>query len=326
MQPTDRFGSTISEPVYKIICEIGVKLVGAGYRESVSKPNLFFRTTKDAVYFADMRGTEQVRIWCEPVPLFYAQFTDKTPKWLQTRSIKCEIARLDAVNVPTRQSFYMTQDFGGLLFDDEDGFCRQCGRDFQESGAFCSDECKRAYEKQALEKEMRNLKSCAACGEKIAPDREFSVRIKDMFDCDLPVGEIGHHLSYEADLKVVVCKRCHNRIHHGKKKDMAGLIPRDRPQKTSRKSAKCASCGRRMAAQQSSLCRRCEAISMCYSGLGVNDIAAKMGIARSSVRQYLRERDRFQNLNPQRVICTKCKLEFDGRNRTSCPKCREFFR
>ena len=63
MKPVDKFGRKIYSKTFRILLFYGKLLEEAGYRESKKKPNLFYRKTEDVIFFADMRGTDEVPIW-----------------------------------------------------------------------------------------------------------------------------------------------------------------------------------------------------------------------------------------------------------------------
>lgn len=71
-------------------------LIQAGYKESESKPLLFFKRTDECVFYADMRGTEIVPTWRDTSPLFYAfKFRSEYPDWEKERILKQEMNRLE---------------------------------------------------------------------------------------------------------------------------------------------------------------------------------------------------------------------------------------
>lgn len=111
MEAKDKFGNTIYPYIYEKLLDIGNKLENIGFIESAQKPNLFyFNFNKDTVVFADMRGTVEVKIYEEPIPLIYFKLNDWLPLWKQNR-IKNEILKiLNENQIPYRQSFYDKMD------------------------------------------------------------------------------------------------------------------------------------------------------------------------------------------------------------------------
>ena len=111
MQPKDKFGNPIYPYIYKKLLDIGNRLEMLGFMESVKKPNLFYlHFSNDATVFADMRGTPEVKIWEEPIPLFYLKLKEGLPLWEQNR-IKNTILKFFKENqIPFRESFYDEMD------------------------------------------------------------------------------------------------------------------------------------------------------------------------------------------------------------------------
>jgi len=111
MKPVDKFDKPTYRETFQRMLKIGALLLKCGYRESEKKPNLFYlRKTLTAcerswevVCFADMRGTEIIKIWEETEPLFYVGPPD-APRWLKNRMHLEETKRLDTADVPYRLS------------------------------------------------------------------------------------------------------------------------------------------------------------------------------------------------------------------------------
>ena len=188
MQPIDKFGKPIFIKTYDKMLGFGRILKNNGYVESRSKPNLFFRKALDVVFFADMRGTEIVPIWEDPSPLIYARFEDTLPQWKKRRLFKQELDHLQIA----RLSFYEESEPDGLMFGvGGDGFCVTCGKDFKEEGNFCSERCAEVYKNLGKTR-------CRVCGKSL-----------DYSDV------IEHHISYEENKTITVCRSCHGKIHMG---------------------------------------------------------------------------------------------------------------
>lgn len=201
MIPFDGEGRPIYPRVYRVLKAHGGLLTQCGYVEAKKKPNLFYRNAPGCVFFADMRGTEDVRIWEDTRPLHSVLFSRSLPNWQMRRIRKQELEMLYESGCACRLSFYFPRsevefEETGVFFDAEaglflwpDGFCRCCGKDFQNEGWHCSEECRRA-------EEFASLPACAACGVKIPREEQ-----------------IYHHVSYSPEVIVKVHASCHQRIH-----------------------------------------------------------------------------------------------------------------
>lgn len=111
MKPVDRFGRPIYQHIYRQLEVIRQKLVRYGYRESQSKPNLFYCSYNIVIFFADMRGTELVPIWEDPVPLFYWNWKkDNLSLKVRQQVVYFEWNRLFEFNVKLRLSHDMDYD------------------------------------------------------------------------------------------------------------------------------------------------------------------------------------------------------------------------
>ena len=218
MKREDKFGRRIfSDNIWNEMLATGQKLTKIGYRESRKKPNLFFTKTEQSVFFADLRGTEIVPIWDDPRPLFYWQFDGKLPAWKYRRLVKEELMRLGTNGCPCRLSFEVTNnpifentsvfiDEEHLIFGWNDGFCRNCGKDFQDEGELCSKECEEKFREKLKE-------VCEVCGEKIEL-----------------LKEVRHHVSYSPEKVILVHASCHNKIHK------TDLFPHHKPKNEKRQN------------------------------------------------------------------------------------------
>ena len=79
MKPVNIDGRPIYDSIFRKLLAIGTRLLECGWRESITKPNLFLKSFDDVMVFADMRGTEITPIWEEPYPLMYA--SPDHPDW-----------------------------------------------------------------------------------------------------------------------------------------------------------------------------------------------------------------------------------------------------
>jgi len=170
----------------------------------------------DLMVFADMRGTEIVPIWDDPYPLLYAFRCNDD--WRKRRALRLAKKELDSLGVPIRFSFFETDEPDGLFFEESnelpDGSCKLCGKEFENSSLFCSENCEKAYsqlEEFRMEETEVDIK-CAVCGktmDTLSPDR------------------IKHHVSYEPERVIDVCRSCHRKIHarHSKYPNLAPKKP-----------------------------------------------------------------------------------------------------
>jgi len=97
----------------------GQKLTELGYQESRKKPNLFYNKVEHGVFFADLRGTEEVPIWDDQRPLFYWQLDETLPAWKCRRLIKEELIRLGTRGGKCRLSF---EFFNHPLFENTSAY------------------------------------------------------------------------------------------------------------------------------------------------------------------------------------------------------------
>lgn len=203
MKNKDKFGNIILPYIYSQLLSIGKKLESIGYTESDKKPNLFYNSVDSGMFFADMRGTKEVMIWKEPVPLVWAKFKEDTPLWKKNR-IQNEMEKgLKDANIPFRHSFYEEIDdvidlyyyleekhrqvfksdalFEGFIYDSDkyssgpnpskvDGYCIICGVDIQRDTLFCDRCFKIEYYKmeankvyEAYKNMVSKLKTCFLC-------------------------------------------------------------------------------------------------------------------------------------------------------------------
>ena len=204
MQPIDKFGNRIFPSVYNRLLSIGSKLKHIGFEESRSKPNLFYRKDQQALIFADMRGTKEVKIWEDPIPLVYIKF-DGNPSLWQKNRIRNSIEEILKVNdIKFRNSFYESieesidstyylQDKHVEVFKSEalfkefiyggdensygpmpskvDGYCVICKVEIQRDTLFCDRCFKVEYNKREAKKvfeqykiAISKVKKCHICG------------------------------------------------------------------------------------------------------------------------------------------------------------------
>jgi len=217
MIPVDKFGRPIYGKVFTRLKRQGAVLEENGYRESQKKPNLFYRKDPSCgMFFADMRGTEDIPVWEDTSPLFYWQSNSEVAPWLRRRHIKNELIKLFHSGCPCRlasNDLFDTVEFSGAgyaaiyesegIFDWPDGYCKFCGKDFQAEGEFCSEKCKELHEDS-------KKTPCPVCNRKLS---------------EYDDGVIRHHVKYFPAEICLVHRSCHNKIH------FSDLFPHLRPSK-----------------------------------------------------------------------------------------------
>lgn len=218
MKPYDKHGNRLYPHVFEKLLKCAKTLLKLGYQESRSKPNLFFCRCPDKsiTFFADMRGRKDLPIWKNPEPTLWAVLNRKgIPFWKQRRIVRRHIVLLNKHACPfslydswkmcylafsdrelekagMESRFEEMTKFGyngRYLYSNEDGYCKKCGKDFQDEGLLCP-ECKELREFAAQE-------VCELCGK---PHK----------------GLIRHHVQYEPERVLFVCQSCHLKIHRGK--------------------------------------------------------------------------------------------------------------
>lgn len=168
--------------------EIGRRLEDAGYREASKKPMLYFRATEKIIFYADLRIKDWHRDFAD-FPHFYFQKIDDIPDWLLNRFINEEISMLGIrYKVDVNLS-----GFEPPTYNNYNGICCFCGRDFQDDGDYCSEECKLAHEETYKS-------NCVVCGK----DLDYNSVIK-------------HHVNYNPEKIIDVCRSCHLKIHRSDK-------------------------------------------------------------------------------------------------------------
>ena len=230
VEPVDKFGRTIYPRTFRQIQAHEAALLRLGYRESIQKPNLLLRATDEAVYFADMRGTDMVAIWEDPRPMFYVNFSHPTPTWKRNRLTKEEVERLHEGGCPARFSFYSRLGDEWGESDDWDGYCHECEKDFRRDGLFCSKECEERDRKRRAARSVTRSPTCAVCRRKIVESDYSGWNAGDSLGEDhLPRRLVYHHVSYNPEEVIHVCQGCHNRIHHSKDPQYERWRPKDSP-------------------------------------------------------------------------------------------------
>lgn len=292
LKPIDKFGNSIYHKTWDEMRKNAHKLLTFGYVESSSKHNLFLRKHGKGIFFADMRGTEEVKIWEDPCPLVYYRFSEDVLDWEKRRIIKYELRRLRGGGCECRLSFYEEAEPGGLMFNcDEDGYCNHCGRDFQDNGLYCSDDCR-------TKDYTESLPECQVCREKMRRD-----------------SLIRHHISYDPEETILVCRPCHAKIHKAYRwmlKPPSGESQEYYQRKT----------------EIGSKSRKEMYFDLFRMGVGIQEVTEKMGVKLETAQKWRRkwaDVGGAKALEKELIVCENCGFEFNGILRTTCPKCRTFF-
>lgn len=203
MKPIDKFGNPIYPTIFAKLRSIGTKLIQFNFVEDENSPNLFYKNVNSGVIYADLRGNYLVKIWEDPVPLFYFRFHKKTPIWKQIRIRKTVESSMKRLDLGFELNFYHSEgedtylayrlrdkhvkffgredlfdewiheggdDWGGPDPFKVDGFCIVCRKDIQRDTLFC-DRCFNIefYKRKALQEyqdflvAVSKLKSCFVC-------------------------------------------------------------------------------------------------------------------------------------------------------------------
>jgi hypothetical protein len=189
----DRQGREIYNSVRGRLWRYGEALVRLGFRQADVKPYLFSLLGSKGVVFADFGGTDVIPIWEDNSAYIYWQLD--CPDWQKRQIITRVRRRCGDADVPTRLSFYEEMEPDGLFFAAEEkpnGFCKSCGAELAGPWLQCGS-CTQALAGMPRPK-------CEACG--------------DYFPAEQMV---RHHISYEPEELVTVCRSCHLLIHRGRK-------------------------------------------------------------------------------------------------------------
>lgn len=231
-----------------------------------------------------------------------------------------------------------------ILERGEHGKCRFCGNRFHNSGYYCSEKCaKKAY--AALMKsraiylaeltEEVVARQCQVCHKKetIITTDNF-VPFQDFYNgkmLDLPTPVITkeetferHHVNREPETTIILCPKCHVDVEKHEKnsylrpeKSRAGR-KRDRP--PTNRCLLLTDANRRYTPEKNITWYRFNVMRL-WSGL-ITELPYPF-----VEPHYTYSLDSpLPSLDIELRICTKCNHEFDGRYRTTCPKCRQFFR
>lgn len=166
-----------------------------GYKESIKKPNLFYKNFDDSmIFFIDYRKKGY-----DNRPLFYIKPLIKVKDWLINRTAKRELRQL------LRYKAYISMESIANFYYESDGYCELCGIDIKKEGV-----CKKCNKKRKKEwkLEFKKLKiiakqiQCFICGKN--PSIEEWGYIKPFHK---------HHIDYGKDETILICQSCHRKIH-----------------------------------------------------------------------------------------------------------------
>jgi predicted Zn-ribbon and HTH transcriptional regulator len=114
---------------------------------------------------------------------------------------------------------------------------------------------------------------------------------------------VSHHISYKENKTMTVHRGCNTRLHRS---ETSPFKPVDKPSPIEKRVC---SCGRRILAEDQTKCHVCR------------EVVRVRGQRSDRSGRMLRP------VNPSlMVVCKNCGFKFEGRSRTTCPKCRAFFR
>ena len=189
----DREGCEVYQNTRRRLWRYGAALERLGFKQSKKKSYLFYLRGSKGVVFADFGGTEVIPIWEDDRAYIYWQLD--CPDWQKRQIIKKVRRMCGEADVPTRLSFYEEMEPDGLFFaaqEEPDGFCKSCGMELEEYSLQCGS-CTQVLAGMPMPK-------CEACGDYFSPDQM-----------------IRHHVRYQPEELVTVCRSCHLHIHRGRK-------------------------------------------------------------------------------------------------------------
>lgn len=199
------------------------------YREAKYKPNLFYKwagaLAGKITFFCDLRDYGYISFWCGE--------DKETPTWVKNRVTHKEEAKLirngvlensysanPYLNNEDETSYY---NYHALNYDpsymdfEGDGYCCACGKDLEANEYFCNENCRLKIKKRELELDIIHSEKCEACKRWIVPNIEeynYIVKLLPKLNDKVVLSKvIEHHTCYEKDIKMIVCVRCHAKIH-----------------------------------------------------------------------------------------------------------------
>ncbi len=207
--------------------KIGQKLRKLEYKESRTKPNLFFKPIETKIkskddkliqvrgaVFADMRGTEIVPIWSDSSPLFYSSdlpFNIFLPEFILLERSACS----------PRVSFYEECEPDGWMFGLDEipsGYCKRCGENilFKVNWEILNKDFIELYN-QGIDQNLE-VNYCKTCRNIEYSMREYKIQHFQDFEicelCGIKDSQIKHHITYNPEKIIHVCRSCHGKIHY----------------------------------------------------------------------------------------------------------------
>lgn len=219
-------------PIYKDwvwfrMVETGKKLRKLGYEESRTKLNLFYKPintevkSKDRKYnivkgavFADLRGTDIIPIWSDSRPLIY--FTD-----LPFNIFIPEFILLERSGCSPRVSFYDDCEPDGWMFGLDgipSGFCKRCGVEIidEVDWEILRKDFIELYS-QGIDQNLE-VQYCETCRKIEYSMRDYRLQHYEDFKscqlCGTKEGQVRHHINYNPEKIIRICRSCHGKIHH----------------------------------------------------------------------------------------------------------------
>jgi len=207
----DYRGKSIPSATYQVLRGYGNILECHGYRESTRTLNLFGRRGEcGIIYLADMTGRE-LGFWHRAV-VFSAKRPGDMPDWKYRRLLNREYKRLcvvPCISVSLGQTAIqaLAQLYQRHRWRYGDGYCIECGKDFQADGAFCDEDCQHSHIHNEW---IESTDLCVVCNTRFEPGIL-----------------IWHHTNYAKDETIDVCRSCHSKIHSKRHTQLAHLKPVD---------------------------------------------------------------------------------------------------
>lgn len=205
--------------------ETGEKLKKLGYEETYTKPNLFLKKIKftseengekrEEVVFASLMGTDIIPIWDNPRPYVWKS------KNLPFNYFLPEFILLKRAGCSPRGSFYDECEPGGWMFGLDgipSGYCKRCGKDILNlvNWEILNEDFFKLYRKGIHQNIEVNY--CETCKNIEYAMREYRLQHVEDFKmcelCGIKDAQIKHHITYNPEKIIRVCRSCHGKIHH----------------------------------------------------------------------------------------------------------------
>lgn len=213
----------IPSDIFSVLEGYGKSVGMLGYTEAKSKDNLFYKADGEITYFVDMRRYDFDESWTVPKPLFYYFSTVGGYDKDRVRVIsEADMLIKNGVLISWDRNYFLHSwkyyCTSGFVFGFKNLYCFGCRASLKKgvSGHFCNSECEALYKKKCNEDGYNELPRCGACNKKIVPVdiRDWNVdRLEGHDESDYVLShEIEHHVSYEPEEIMIVCRSCHAKI------------------------------------------------------------------------------------------------------------------